>query len=137
MRAADWDIRLAAIVAEAREKPFKWGQHDCALWAMDVRTALTGAPEAPWRGKYSTVKGAAARMAKMGYGSLEAAGDGILGERHEFPLMAKRGDIVLAEIGGDDWPEAFGVCVGASGAFVTPEGLTLHPMSAVKAAWKV
>lgn len=58
-RLRDWQSRFAALVAEARARPFAWGSHDCCLWAADAVQAVTGRdPAARWRGTYSSEVGA-------------------------------------------------------------------------------
>jgi hypothetical protein len=39
-RREDWPSRLAAALEEARDKPFKWGSHDCGLFAADCVLAI-------------------------------------------------------------------------------------------------
>lgn len=136
MRFEDWDVRLAECVSSAQERPFEWGQHDCTLWAMSVRSALTGAAPAPWQGKYKTPKGAARKMLRMGAQSLEEAGRIVLGEPIN-PRLAQRGDIVLTPNDDPEWPEVFGVCIGSEVAVVTPEGLSTHSLLAARLAWRI
>ena len=51
-----WERHLASALVTARTTPFAWGRHDCATWAFELRTELTGGPDtaARWRGRYST-----------------------------------------------------------------------------------
>ena len=132
MRVDGWEGRLAAEVEAARSRPFVWGQHDCAIWAFDVRRALTGEDAAAaWRGRYRCALGAR-RVLRRVLGARDHAGaaTGILGAPLASPLLAQRGDIVLA---GD----AFGVCVGADAAFLAPGGLTLRRITEIEMAWRV
>lgn len=53
MRRPDWPERLAAVVDAARNRTFRWGQHDCALFALDCIDAQTGGQVAArFRGAY-------------------------------------------------------------------------------------
>ena len=134
MRVAGWTSLLAARLEAAREAPFVWGQHDCATWAFDLRRDLTGGEDvaALWRGRYRTQMGAVRVLRRLGWPSLEAAGRDLLGAPLPSPMLAQRGDIVL---GGED--PAFGICIGARAAFVSPEGLVLLPLDRCHLAWRV
>lgn len=132
-RLQGWELRLADAIDAARGMEFQWGVHDCAVWAFDVRRALTGKDDAAaWRGRYSTATGAQRVLRHLGWGSLADGATALLGAPLATPLMAQRGDIVL----GGDAP-AFGVCVGVEAAFLLPTGLTGLPMREVAMAWRV
>ena len=132
-RIAHWEQLFAAAITEAHTRPFAWGQHDCATWAFDLRRDLTGGPDyaALWRGRYRTPGGCQRVLRRLGWRRLEDGGRALLGEPLPDPRLAQRGDIVL---GGD--PEAFGVCIGARAAFVSPEGLVTLPLSSCRLAWR-
>jgi hypothetical protein len=130
MRLQGWETRLAQAVEAARQRPFAWGQHDCATWAFDVRQALTGTPRPAW--SYTTEAGGKRWMKRQGWNSFAEAATAILGEP-VAPLTAQRGDIVLV-----DDPEAFGVCLGGMVAAVSPvAGLSFVPLRACRMAWRV
>lgn len=129
-RLPGWEAELARQIERARDVPFRWGLHDCATWAFDVRLALTGQDAAvAWRGLYSTERGAARMLRRLGHDTLAGLCRAILGDPIQ-PLCAQRGDIVLAD-------GAIGVCVGGAGVFVAREGFTSRPMGAAAMAWKV
>jgi hypothetical protein len=131
MRQDGWEVRLADAVDAVRNAPFQWGQHDCATWAADVRLALTGQDAAAaWRGRYKSERGALRAMRRMGFSTLEAGVTGLLGAPLPTPLLAQRGDVVLHG-------EALGVCIGATGLFLGPDGLTELPIAACRLAWRV
>jgi hypothetical protein len=133
MRVPGWELRLAEAVEAARNMPFVWGQHDCAIWAFDVRRVLTGVDgAAAWRGRYRTAAGAHKVMRRLGWGSLAEGVTAQLGAPLATPLLAQRGDIVL---GGTD--PALGVCLGAEAAFLLPVGLTGLPITEIAMAWRV
>jgi len=134
MRVAGWTSLLAARLEAARDKPFVWGQHDCATWAFDLRRDLTGGEDvaALWRGRYRTQMGAVRVLRRLGWHSLEAAGLDLLGAPLANLMLAQRGDMVL---GGED--PAFGICIGAQAGFVSPEGLVLLPLDRCHLAWRV
>lgn len=133
MKIEGWEKLLSDSIEDARGKPFAWGQHDCATWALDVRRALTGGPDlVTWRGGYTTALGSRRIMRKLGWQDMHALAHDLLGKPRQVLLMAQRGDVVLA---GDD--PALGVCIGAQAAFVAPEGLTFLPITDCQLAWEV
>ena len=133
-RIPGWELRLAAAVEGARGRPFVWGQHDCALWAFDLRRDLTGGDDTAqlWRGRYRTARGAVRVMRRLGWSSLEAAGRDLLGAPLPSLHLAQRGDLVLANSG-----LGFGICLGARAAGIAPSGLVLMSLSACAFAWRI
>ena len=135
LRRVDWPERLAAAVAEARDRPFVWGRHDCVLFAADCVAAMTGVDLAAGvRGRYRTPGGAARHLARdWRVGSAEGLATRLLGPagpaRH-----ARRGDVVAVptKLG-----PALGVCLGARAAFVSREGLAFVPLAAATASWSI
>ena len=133
-RIDQWELRLAEAIEAARDQPFRWGEHDCAIWAFDLRRDIAGGHDvaALWRGRYSTPRGAVRVMRRLGWASLEAAGRDLLGAPLASVHLAQRGDLVLANGG-----TGFGVCLGARAVGMAPEGLVSLPISACALAWRV
>lgn len=131
MRFEDWPARLGAEIERARERPFCWGEHDCALWTASVVAAITGVDyAAEWRGKYASELGAIKHLLRGGHQSVDSLATNTLGEPIA-PLLAQRGDVMLFD-------GALGVCIGTAGAFVTlEEGLTFVPLAQCVKAWRV
>lgn len=77
VRRSDWQPALSAAIAQALQRPFEWGVHDCALFAADAVWAMTGTDLAEgWRGRYRTATAARRRLAGAGLadaGALAAA----------------------------------------------------------------
>jgi hypothetical protein len=132
MRVDGWERLLWQAIEDARNKPFRWGAHDCATFAFDTRLALTGEDAAKaWRGRYRTARGAHMVLRRrLKAASHEEAATAILGAPLATIWLAQRGDIVLR---GD----SFGVCVGAEAAFLSPEGLVFWPLEPADKAWRV
>ncbi|WP_127109939.1 DUF6950 family protein [Pararhodobacter zhoushanensis] len=130
-RIAGWETILAEQIEAARLRPFQWGVHDCATWAADVRAALTGTESAAqaWRGRYKTEIGAARALRRLGWPDLATGAEAALGAPIPV-LMAQRGDVVMDG-------QTFGVCVGASAAFVGETGLIYARLGQCSAAWRV
>jgi hypothetical protein len=133
-RPPGWEIRLAAAVEAARNRPFVWGKHDCPTFAFETRTALTGGADvaALWRGRYRTALGGHRVMRRLGWPSLEAMGSAMLGPPLLTVHLAQRGDLVLANSG-----LGFGVCLGAQAAGMAPAGLVMVPLSFCALAWRL
>jgi len=133
-RVEHWERLLAAAIDTARAKPFVWGVHDCPTFAFEVRMILTGGEDvaALWRGRYTTALGGARVMRRLGWASLEDMGRALLGEPRPAVLLARRGDIVLAETG-----LGFGTCTGASAVGMAPEGLVIVPLTSCRLAWPI
>lgn len=140
-RIPGWERRLAEAIEAARDRPFRWGRHDCAIFAFDLRRDITGGHDvaALWRVRYTTARGAVRVMRRLGWSSLEAAGRDLLGEPLDSVHLAQRGDLVLANTA-----LGFGVCLGARAAGIAPVngpcdpgGLILVPMAACALAWRV
>lgn len=130
MRFEDWPVRLDAEIEAARPRVFQWGEHDCLMFTARVVQALTGVDHAAaWRGKYETELGAARILKRLRYADTAAAATDKLGPAIAV-LLAQRGDVVTFD-------GALGICSGAHGVFVTPEGLTFVPLPQCVAAWRV
>ncbi|MFC3059521.1 DUF6950 family protein [Paenirhodobacter populi] len=130
-RIDGWETILVEKIEGARRRPFSWGAHDCATWAMDVRAALTGLPSAAeaWRGQYSTARGARRWLKRHGWRDLDALAAGIMGDPLPRVLAARRGDVVM-------FRGAMGICIGELAAFAGPEGFVLVPLADCQTAWR-
>jgi len=138
-----WDTQHFDDFLLARETmEFAWGTNDCALFAADAVEAITGVDIAEdFRGKYTTEKKAFALIAKLTKGTTVADAASYCAAKHElveyeYPLMAKRGDLVVVE---DDSRLIAGV-VHLSGRHVVAVGeggLKRVPLTAIKKAWTI
>jgi len=131
-RFEDWDLRLAAYLAERLRKPFRWGENDCATFAAQAVEAITGVNPMPFL-RYKTARGAAAAVAR--HGGLESALDGALGtERRCGVFYARRGDVVLGDCEGR---QTVMICVGRHLAGPGVDGLVTLPLRVGQQAWRV
>ena len=137
-RYDDWPIRLDEVVKEKEQVPFKWGTHDCCLFAADVVATITGIDAAErFRGKYKTEKGAYRILKKLtGYTELDKALREVMAWydfKPKAPMKAQRGDFVViyTELG----PTL--AVVGPSGLIVAagPEGVVRTYLTEAKLAW--
>ena len=134
-RREDWPSRLAAALEAARDKPFTWGEHDCGLFAGDCVLAMTDTdPVAAYRGQYTDEEGARATMLALSGGGLRAVWNAALGPAVNNVRFAKRGDVVLVEVGG---VEATGIVAGSRVACLSEAGLLMVPAHRIVAAWGV
>lgn len=132
-RLPDWRARLTEYLADARNEPFAPGRHDCALFAAGAVAAMTGADyAAPYRGRYSTLRGGLRVLRRDGFDGHVA-----LAAHHlpECPVaFAGPGDLAAVPT---PQGEALGVVQGA-GIFVPSEaGLAVVPLTAASRAFKV
>lgn len=127
-RLFDWAERLAAYIRARNATPFRYGHHDCVLFAAGAYTAVTGeALEIP---HWSTRREAEALLSVAG--GLQAAVDGVL---HRRPLgFARRGDIALC-----DTPDghALFVVLGDNLIGPGPTGLVHWRRAEARCAWAV
>ncbi|CUH67963.1 hypothetical protein TG4357_03310 [Thalassovita gelatinovora] len=69
MRYPDWNSRLIKYLSTAVETPFQPGIHDCALFFAGAVEAQTGKDHAaPYRGRYTTLRGGLRVLRKDGFG---------------------------------------------------------------------
>lgn len=134
-RYDDWEARLSTYLDRVREEPFKWGSHDCALFAADCVKAQTGIdPAEAFRDQYSTQHGAAMALREYGAGTLLKTMKAWFGEPISVHF-AKRGDLVMLNA------TTTGVCVGRYSYFVGREqgveGLTIQATASCRYAFRV
>jgi hypothetical protein len=133
MRVANWEQILFKEVD--KHHVFEWGKKDCALFVADIVEKMTGIDYAePFRGKYSTEKGAYMALKKYGHGSLEKWVDSNFKEVK--PTKAKRGDVVVHSCSINQG-KALGVCTGQMFASQGKDGTQFFPMIKALRAWEV
>jgi hypothetical protein len=124
------------------DKPFKWGEWDCALFAADAIKSFTDVDLADdFRGKYTTQTGAFKLIKKLTGGTTVADAAAYCAQKHSleehtYPLMCKRGDLVVFDNGGD----LISGVVHLSGRHVvsvSDSGLVRLPITTVKRSWSV
>lgn len=116
IRHPDWHDRLATYLDRVSEEPFKWGEHDCALFAASAVQRMTGVdPAEDFRGTYDSYKGATEALREHGSGTLLKTVRDWFGPSISVHL-AKRGDLVMRDA------RTLGVCVGQYSWFVAQIG---------------
>ncbi|KQO06899.1 DUF6950 family protein [Sphingomonas sp. Leaf242] len=135
VRHQDWEERLSLYLDRVAEEPFKWGSHDCALFAANCVRVMTGDdPVEDFRDVYDTATGAALALREHGDGTLLKTMKSIFGEPIS-PHFAQRGDVMMFD------RTTTGICVGRFSYFVGrqqgQEGLLTMPTSACRYAFRV
>ena len=134
-RRSGWEARLFALVADASEKPYTLGTHDCFSFACAVVEALTGVDRWPEFVGYTTKRGALEAIAKHG-SNFEVAGDWFFGVPHSYDMRRyQRGDIAALQT--EDGEKHLGVVLGAHTAFLAPGGLLYVLTSTCLCLWAV
>ncbi|MFN3971239.1 MAG: DUF6950 family protein [Gemmobacter sp.] len=132
-RLPDWRSRLIAYVAAAAGMPFRPGRHDCALFAAGAVAAMTGFDgAAPWRGRYTTLRGGLRVLRREGYADHLA-----LVTAHLAPVppaFARAGDLAAVP---DTAGTALGVVQGERIYVLRPEGLATVDLLVATHAWRV
>lgn len=133
-RHPDWPARLAAYVDAARDRPFLWGTHDCALFAAGAVAALTGQdPATGLAGTYADAAGAARILKALGAADVEHLATLRLGPPVP-PALAQRGDVVSV---ATPHGHALGVCLGGAAAVPGVAGLEFVALPLWPLAWRV
>lgn len=142
-RLENWDTgALHEFLIERAERPFTWGENDCALFVADAILAMTGVDiAADFRGRYANEEEAFAAVRTITGGSTLEDAAAWCAARHELvewplPLFAQRGDMVVVENEG----RLISALVHLSGRHavtVGELGLRRLPITAVVRAWHV
>lgn len=132
-RYPDWRVRLVQYLSDVSRTPFKDGEHDCALFLAGGVLAMTGHDfAAPYRGRYTTLRGGLRILRKDGFTDHVALASSSLSEK---PVaLAQEGD--GACVGTPDGP-ALGIVQGAQIYFLSPSGLGLVPLTSAQMVWEV
>lgn len=129
------------LLARAAE-PFAWGKNDCSLFAADAIQSFTGVDLASdFRGKYTDEASAMALVQKVtGTATIEAAAVHCAQQHslveYQYPLMAKRGDLVLVLESGR-LISAIVHLNGRHAVTVGEDGLKRLLITQVKRAWAI
>ncbi len=134
-RHKQWEQRLHDMVKAHRDKPYRWGEHDCLIFSANVAKAVTGHdPARGHRRKYRSHASAYSYLRKtFAVDSPEALLDTLFTQKAVG--FAQRGDIVLCHLdqvpgSSDDDPvpgQAPGLCMGAFALVAGGEGLQRVP----------
>lgn len=96
-RYENWETRLSEFLEECIDKPFKRGQHDCALFAANCINVVRNTKEdigKEFRIDYKNRQKAVELLKKKGFANLEAVATKKLGPKYPSAKFGKRGDCV-------------------------------------------
>jgi hypothetical protein len=143
VRTPHWATReFHNHLRDSAKKPFKWGEWDCCLSAASAIESFTGTDIADdFRGKYTDEDTAFALIKEVTGGSTVADAAAYCAEKYglteyKFPLMAKRGDLVVAANGDT----LIAACVHLNGRHivsVSERGLVRLPITKITRSWSV
>lgn len=129
----DGTALLATYLRDAGGRAFEWGAHDCFTFAANWIALRHGIdPLAPWRGRYSTARGAQRHIMRGG-GSLVAAAS--------TPLEAAGFVSTDAPIPGDvgvsigDLSQAFVIRAATGWVGLAPRGIVASSAIVALKAW--
>jgi len=134
MRKKDWCERLVTFLTAHLNTPFEWGKFDCCLFVADALLEITDIDIAkPFRGKYTTEKGAMRALIKYGNGTVKDTFSEILGT-FKPRLNACRGDVALI-----DTPtgHAVGIVFNGEVWVASPDGLITVSLKEALGCWSV
>lgn len=129
-RTKDWDKKLSKFIDSRRKSPFKWGAHDCVMFAFDAVVEMTGEDaiqdiRGSWKSKrkaHSVLEEGGGMECMLGELAREK------GWKRVHPNFAQRGDLLLFD--QEEVGMTLAVCVGASAyAPAQREGVDLLPSS--------
>ncbi len=136
IRYPDWPQRLHAAIDLHRRKTFRYGTHDCCLFAADLVKAMTGwDPAESMRGTYHDQLGAWRVL--RNFGGEEAMLSELLGASPTRDGTPMRGDVCLLEPIGGEAMKQVGVCIGDSVIVAAEVGVLHRSPSKVICYWRL
>lgn len=130
VRLPDWQERLAALLAERRKTPFRFGLNDCCTFAAEAVRVQTGLDPGTGLRGHRTAQEAEAVLAEWhGVGSIATARLG----PEIAPALAQVGDVGLAVLEGRD---TLVVCTGMQWTGPGDAGLLNLSAERVTRAWR-
>ncbi|SKA30981.1 DUF6950 family protein [Consotaella salsifontis] len=131
-RVTGWEKALVSVIERHAAMPFAWGKSDCGMLAADCVEAVLGEDLfGRYRG-YSTELGAARKLKKGGFSTVEDVFSSAFEE--VAPSLAQRGDVGVIE---RDGKIGAGVITSFGFACRGETSVRYEPITAVKRAFKV
>lgn len=133
VRLPDWRERLVRYLADVSRVPFKDGVHDCALFLAGGVHAMTDVDyAAPYRGRYTTLRGGIRILRKDGFRDHLALARACL--REKPVAFANEGDGACLET---EQGPALGIVQGEQVYVLSPSGLGLVALTSIICALEV
>jgi hypothetical protein len=135
-RLEGWPERFADVVAAAHDQPYVLGTHDCLRFSCACIEAVTGHDFWLRFAGYKTRRQALVTIARIAP-SLGDAVSLVLEQSPVRPPAARRADLLLYR--DPDGEDHLGVCLGATVAVLSPDGLLQLPITdkGLITAWRV
>ena len=132
-RVSNWENLLVQYLEDCRNKPFKWGEHDCALFTAKWEKILINKSRfAEFFNKYKTALGSFRALKKYGKGDLVSTVDAKLDKIDKKKIT--RGDIVSVNTNEGI---ALGIYTGAKIAVVSLDGLIFLSLDDAIDCWRI
>lgn len=140
-RYQNWAEKLSDFLFASKDREFVRGEFDCALFACDAFLVQTGIdPGEDFRGKYTTLQGAAKELKKHGGTLRQVTVKKFEGEfklQRVLVAFAQRGDMAYAKVG----KETVLAVVDLSGRFLTLSphrvGPIVIPIEYISIVWRI
>ncbi len=132
-RVSDWPAQLHIVSTAALRKPYRWGDHDCCLFAADCVLAMTGVDLAEdFRGAYHDEATASDMLERL---NCESVADlpGIWFEEISVS-QARRGDVALFD--GEFGP-FLAICDGITAVGPAARGIAHVQIVDALRAWRI
>lgn len=114
--------KLLSFIESVKDKPFKWGSHDCCMFANKCMIAFTGNNfMSEFEGKYHDHESAVNALRKYGENTLHKTMNRKFGDA-VHPAFAQQGNVMFM-IDKNNGP-SLGICMGKISYFVSTDGLT-------------
>lgn len=95
IKKENWDTLLSNYLCDCRDKPFRWGSHDCIMHAINAVKAMTGYDIAKrYRGKYKSELSAYRIIESDFDGQMDNVFNNHLGQHLTSYGYIKRGDVI-------------------------------------------
>lgn len=129
-------MQLSEWLISCQQKPFKWGQWDCAIFVSEWLTSQGYADFTEnYKNRYKSPKGAATYLQKTwNTTKLENVVDQLLGQRKSI-TFAKAGDVVCKTLSNDALGKSLGICNGSVSWFLSDDGLVQIPTLECDWSW--
>lgn len=133
MRYADWQDRFWASMNEAKQTPFKWGEHDCVLFAAKMADAISNSGYVSRAREAFTWTDVKEAIALTG-GGLRPLVESVMGPAVRWTQLCA-GDIVL--ILDDEGRESLAIHDGSQIVGPDAVGVKVIPFRCAQGGWKV
>jgi hypothetical protein len=137
-KVPNWRARYDQLIQDSQKQPFRWGEHDCAMFAaraLDVQYDLGVVKFIQANHAYEGEDSAIQVIDEAG--SLEHLVSDILGVDSVPPGLLSVGDVALYDYGRPDFPHALAVHDGHQLLAPGENGLTYLRLDRALKGWRL